>query len=156
MNILPHKDLLQWLEHTDSMTQKLLQKTNSCEVVHLQTKELQQHDWFAKYCLIDKAYQIREVVVKSANIVCWYARSYLTPQSFPELKNKSLGEIIFTNTNISREFLCYYPVNNEYIKWHWYPAEKIHWVRFSKFRIKSQASFYLFEIILPTTFLKLL
>lgn len=156
----PPKNLLPWLTCTDMLTKKLFalsQNTNLQVIKH----EFSHCDWWDKYVLgIDSDEVLhRQVLISAWDVPCWYARTIIPRKTyikheklFAMLKNKTLGDLIFSDNGIVRSYLKYYLIDDSNIEYHWLDANLISsqkkiWARISKFTIQNDP-FYLFEVFL--------
>ncbi|MFI4955449.1 MAG: chorismate--pyruvate lyase family protein [Gammaproteobacteria bacterium] len=155
------KLLLPWINHQDSLTDKLKLINRDIEL-----KLLVQHwinpTWWDKYILNqDEPVFQREIIMKSRGVACWYARTVipqkchaLEPQFFNRLQQESIRNLIFDNSDVHRVNMTCYPVNQQCIEFYWVkkylPAvHGVLWVRCAEFSFKNQESFYLIDLLLP-------
>ncbi|KTC66218.1 4-hydroxybenzoate synthetase [Legionella adelaidensis] len=157
----PPEELLPWLTYREMLSEKLEKETGDARLQVL-FQQWSYPDWWDKYVLnISEPVLHREILMWSLSTPCWYARSIIpqdcymaTPGFFNRLENESLGDLIFNNPEIKRQYLMHYPVTEELIEYHWLQPSwheniKELWARKSCFIYKKKFKFYLIEIFLP-------
>jgi len=157
----PPSKLLPWLTHTDVLTAKLYELSKNTSIKVLK-QGFSSCNWWDKYVLKVKSTNVfhREVLIMAWVNPCWYARTIIPETTYVKhkklflmLKNKTLGDLIFSDNGIMRSYLKYYTIDKNSIEYHWLESSVISsqkklWVRISKFNIQNDA-FYLFEVFLP-------
>lgn len=156
------EQLKEWLEHQDSLTDKLQHiKGNAC--IQLINQGWVHTDWWGKNLLQikDKLLFQREILMMSHDIACWYARTIIPqkcydrdPLFFDRLKSESIKNLIFGEDKVLRVHWVNYPIDNQCIEFYW--VQKIIdgvkgtlWVKLAEFSFLESESFYLIEIMLP-------
>lgn len=159
---LPPNELIPWLCHQNSLTDKLRTQTGDAQL-----EVLEQHwtlpSWWDKFTLglSTEVVMHRNILMFSQQIPCWFARTIVPEHSYREnrhffnrLTQESLGVIIFNEPKIKRTQLLNYSINENCIEYHWLlpllmnKNEQL-WIRLSVFTIADLSSFYLVEILLP-------
>lgn len=167
----PPQNLIPWLTHRASMTEKLLTKTGDAKLQVLNQQWQDPSAWDINTLKLSSAQtpiMRREILISSNQEPCWYARTIL-PQStytahetlFIRLKKEPLGKLIFAeNSNIKRTFMTYYAINQKSIEYTWLPDtleqyQQELWLRSSIFTLPRSIEnnhhdkFCLIEILLP-------
>ncbi len=158
----PPTDLIPWLNHQASLTDKLKLLSGEAEL-----EVLSQHwtkpSWWDKFTLglTEQTVLHRDIIMLSRQTPCWFARTVI-PQStyqanqhfFDRLAHESLGVIIFNEPSIQRAQLVSYEIDEKCIEYHWLPhcilsKKGQMWGRLSIFTITEVCEFYLIEIFLP-------
>lgn len=158
----PSADLLPWLSHQSSLTDKL--KANSGDArLEVLSQQWALANWWDKYTLglsCDKVMH-RNILMYSRQTPCWYARTIIPKETyqtnhsfFDRLKHESLGVIVFKEPCVKRHLLLNYAINKQCLEYHWLlsPLSEKNaelWVRLSVFTIANTSAFYLVEILLP-------
>ena len=158
----PPPHLLPWLIHRESLTQKLIDVAGDAqmEVVNQQWEAPNQWDQQVLQCKTASVMH-REIIMRSANHACWYARTILPDTTyqtnialFDRLKKERLGNLIFNGTEIQRASLIHFMISPTSQEYTWL-TPSLHqnaselWVRLSEFIVNKQHSFFLIEILLP-------
>lgn len=158
----PPVNLLPWLNHTGSLTDKLRCEAGDARLTVLH-QGWHQADWWDRYTLdlADEQVFHREILMQANNKPCWYARTvipqltYQINQSFFErLNGEMLTGLIFGNPAVQRQFLFSYPVTSISYEYYWL-NESMHnhatvlWARVAEYTVNQTGSFYLIEILLP-------
>jgi chorismate lyase len=153
--------LKSWMHARDSLTQKLGNYSKDI-AINLISNDWQHTLWWDNHVLGLSAQNafIREITMCVGKKPWWYARTVI-PQAtfakksvlFSQLKKHSLGSILFTDDDIKRIDLLYYPVNHNHIEYHWalksyQGMPKLLWSRRTVFSIEKQMLF-LMEVFLP-------
>jgi len=154
--------ILPWLECTTALTQKLKDASGEARLEIL-NQNWQAANWWDKYVVnitSDTIFQ-REILMSSRNHPCWYARTIIPEITyhantgiFKRLSTESLGDIIFSEQQITRTSLQHYCINAKTIEYYWLQPdwrdnEEILYLRLSHFTINNLLPFYLVEILLP-------
>lgn len=164
-NITTHapNELIEWLLYKDFLMTKL---KNLCEKVTLQviSQDWIKKSWWEKHHLnISTEFLCREIIMKGDENICWYAKTLLPKTTydnylelFARLDKEPLGNLLFDPANnIKRENFKYYPINSDYLEYHFLDKvglsnlDDILWMRLSAFSFPSNDVFYLAEIFLP-------
>lgn len=165
LNLLP-ESIFFWLQYKSSLTLKLadLGGKPRLEIIH---EGLHRTDWWDQYALELKPNERvfhREILTWDDQKPCWYARTIIPEQTlsrnfsfFHQLKEKSLGELIFNNPRIRRTQFINYAIDHQFIEYYWFPKiaeEDYYGVRLSEFTYTPAPHlpawpFYLCEILLP-------
>lgn len=159
----PPAELLPWLTHSESLTEKLVKRTSMPVQLQVLSQQWGAVDSWEKTTLAIQEDRIlrREILMLAGGKPCWYARTLIphtvyevAPEKFSRLAHESLGQIIFSDAAIHRVLLGYYPIiATSHESW-WLrgvasESTDRHWVRFSEISVFSQYQFYLIEILLP-------
>ncbi|WP_298624209.1 chorismate lyase [uncultured Legionella sp.] len=154
--------LMEWREHTGSLTDKLYDARGSTDLEVI-AQNWSNRDWWEHYFLKIKSNRVflREIVMKNAGVEYWYARTII-PQScydlntefFKRLEHESIRNLIFGEESVKRLNRVCYPVNSENIEYHWVKnhiksVSGILWVRLAEYAVHNKESFFLIEILLP-------
>ena len=157
----PPKYLLDWLSYTDMLTDKLKQSSDNVQLTLL-SQQQQRLTWWDRYYLGISENEIvqREIVVTADAVPCWFARTVIPTSTFSahqtvfsRLKTDTLGDIIFGNYPIHRNYLRNYSITKKNIELYWVlqhleVKSSRFWVRLSEFAITADV-FYLLEVFLP-------
>ncbi|ARG97425.1 chorismate--pyruvate lyase family protein [Legionella micdadei] len=159
----PPDNLLPWLTHQASLTDKLQALSGDAELVVLK-QYWTAPNWWDKHTLgiSEKPILHREILMSSHQIPCWYARTIVPEHTyqashrfFNRLTQESLGVIIFNEPRIKRVQLVNYQITSQCIEYHWLnpflvlKKEEQFWARLSIFNTDVMFNFYLIEILLP-------
>jgi chorismate--pyruvate lyase len=161
LDMSPPAKLLPWLSHSKKLSEKLNVESgdaNLTVIYHHWTPT----SWFQRYSLgiHDKKVLLREIVMQSHGLYCWYARSVFpqscfdeNPAFFGRLEKEPLGNLIYQHAEIERT-LEFYPITTDNMEYYWLKKEwkgdaNLLWLRRSKFSYRKSYSFYLLEIMLP-------
>ncbi len=157
----PPANLISWLTYTEMLTARLYKVSNDTSLKVLQ-HDFVNCSWWDKYVLgiVGDSVLHRQVLISAWNLPCWYAKTIIPKETyvnhkklFTMLKNKTLGDLIFADNGIKRNYLKYYAIDKDSIEYNWLDlswvkdAETL-WARLSKFTIQKDC-FYLFEVFLP-------
>lgn len=156
------KQLLEWINHQQSLTDKLLKAKGEVQL-ELLTQQWVNSDFWSKSLLAIPESPVfqREIMMKSHNIPYWYARTIipqrcyeLNPVFFERLRSESVRDLIFDNKQVTRINSINYPVDAQCVEFYWVKKhipniKEILWVRIAEFSFLGQESFYLVEIMLP-------
>ena len=158
----PQKKLNHWLNHQDSLTEKLQAYFGPTHLTLLE-QDFFLPSWWDKFTLkiLDKKVFHRKIVMFAKQQPCWYAKTIIPLSCYQEnthlfyrLAHETVGSIVFSDTRITRLRLLNYAIDERCIEYHWLPKEiivekKPLWLRFSEFKIADSVPFYLIEILLP-------
>lgn len=161
-DIKESKLLSEWLNHKNSLTDKLLSAKGSVDLELLSQKWVKP-TWWDNYLLPIKSDLLfqREIMMRSQNIDYWYARTIipqqcysLNPKFFYRLEHESIRNLIFGNEDVERVNMACYTIDKQCIEFHWVKKyintlKGTLWVRFAEFSFQRLESFYLMEILLP-------
>ena len=160
--LLKQDPLLNWIDHKQSLTQKLRAATGEAKLT-IYRQVWSQPGWWERYYigLHTESQFEREIVMSSRGCNYWYAKTIipqhcynLTPSFFDRLQRESLSALIFDEQQVQRITMQTYPVTSKQIEFHWAkkhigePIDKL-WVRLAEFSFQKTASFYLMEILFP-------
>ncbi len=156
-----------WLYHQRSITDKLKEKSPNVYLECLFQGLVEPDQWENQHIEFesqdDTPILRREILMYAGKHRCWYARTIIpnttyTKESerFARLKTESLGEIIWSSSDIERQNMQHFSFNNTN-SIHTYIASTLGqnldkdtlWGRLSRFEIKKKYPFYLLEIFLP-------
>ena len=154
--------LKEWMHARGSLTQKIAHYSHDTRI------QLIQNDWarttWWDLHVLDIRPQtafIREILMMVDGRPWWYARTLIPKRTFEQksalfqqLNTTSLGNILFNDDKIRRVDLIYYPIDKNYIEYHWALKEtandpKILWSRRTVFDV-NEFPLYLMEIFLPS------
>lgn len=159
----PPAELIPWLEHRGSITDKLKALAGEARL------QLLKHTWELTDTWDQRTLHLapklpvlhREILMWSHNEPCWFARTVL-PQTtyyaeerlFSRLETTPLGELVHHHPNIKRTSIRSYPVlpNSMEHAYLTHALDRVHtplWGRCSTFTLHNQHEFYLLEIFLP-------
>jgi chorismate lyase len=158
----PLPELLSWINHADSLTNKLKNKTGNANIYVL-NQGLIKTNWWEKFTLgiTDAEVYRREILMSSNQNQCWYARTMIPKQSFAEnrvlfdrLQHEPITNLIFKNKSIQRQSFYSYALTPQCIEYYWVapylPDEAdILWARLAEYTVDGHYSFYLIEVFLP-------
>lgn len=156
------RQLMPWLEHVQSLTAKLkhIAKDASLEVLSQHVEPSDEWD----HTVLGLANQLvihREIVMSAWEVPCWYARTILPMDTFnahqllfDRLKTETLGDLIFSGTDIKRMSITHFRVDdhsitNQFLTPELRQHEEQFWARLSEFSVRDKESFFLLEILLP-------
>ncbi|KTC95314.1 chorismate--pyruvate lyase family protein [Legionella feeleii] len=158
----PPAEIERWLKHQLSLTAKLKSDAGDARL-----EVLKQHwvrpNWWDKYTLGLQASLVmhRDILMSAKQNPCWFARtivpelSYQTvPAFFARLKDESLGDLIFSETEVRREQMIHYAITQQSLEYYWLlpylgNQKTALWSRLSVFTIAEKSPFYLLEVLLP-------
>lgn len=153
--------LIPWLNHRDSLTDKLKAITGGVEITVIAQGWVTPNWWDA--CILKVTNELvlqREIFMRSGGRNYWYARTVipqkcyaLNPTFFKRLESESIRNLIFSKEVTRVNTLCY-PVDKNCLEFYWvkkYSAdiEQHLWVRLAEFSYAGTHSFYLIELLLP-------
>lgn len=160
---LPPENLLPWLNHEYSLTDKLKNEMGDASLnVIRQHKE--RPNWWDRYTLDLPSTELvvhREIIMSAFSTPCWYARTIIPEQCyqknssfFKRLNQETLGSLIFSSADIECSRRMYYSINASSLEFYWLSSlykEGAHelWSRFSVFSFSETEIFYLVEVFLP-------
>ncbi|VEG90009.1 chorismate--pyruvate lyase family protein [Legionella spiritensis] len=159
----PPTELLPWLTHKESLTEKLRQLAGEAKLQVLSQKKMMA-GWWERYVLnVQEEWVIqRDILMQACQISCWYARTIIPEQVFEanrhffdRLRSESLGALVFHEPEITRNQFKYYAIDKESLEFYWPKRheaindDETLWVRWSEFALNRRFSFYLAEILLP-------
>ncbi|MCW8385763.1 chorismate lyase [Fluoribacter dumoffii] len=161
INVSSSEPLTEWLNHPNSLTDKLYQIKGDARI-QLLSQSWTYTDWWDRYLLQipdERVFQ-REIIMKSHGIPYWYARSIipkkcyeLDPVFFGRLQNESIKNLIFDREKVSRLQCINYPVDQRCLEYYWVKKNLdvtgVLWLRLAEFSFQHKESFYLVEIMLP-------
>ncbi|MCW8443539.1 chorismate lyase [Fluoribacter gormanii] len=156
------EQLTKWLNYNASLTDKL-QQIKGEAYIQLISQGWTNTDWWGRSLLKiqDNLVFQREIMMKSHDVVYWYARSIipkrcydLDPAFFGRLENESIKNLIFNEDRVHRVQWTSYPVDQQCLEYYWvkrnlHSINGVLWVRLTEFSFKQKESFYLAEIMLP-------
>ncbi len=159
------KVLLPWLLNEESMTDKLQALCDFPVSLAVCEQKWCPVGFWEKYMLGLGKGSIwqRNITISSGDTLCWYARTLIPKVTytnyeaiFSRLKKESLGQIIFSDARIVRNYLNHYQIDSKCMEYYWLDAlmrpekntDKF-WVRLSEFQIEGAHAFYLIEVLLP-------
>lgn len=157
----PPSYLIPWISCQSSLTDQLKELTGEASIEVLK-EDWRSTNWWDNHVL-HLGQQVvfhREIVMRSHQIPCWYARTIIPEVTykagrsiFSRLKTESLGALIFNEPDIKRIQLMHYPLSRESIEYHWLKSawmseERIVWLRLSTLMLEIHP-FFLVEILLP-------
>lgn len=154
--------LTEWLNYSDSLTDKLKQLKGDAQVQLISQCWMSTDWWCSNFLQItdSKVYK-REIIMKSHNITYWYARSIipqkcynLDPAFFGRLEKESIKNLIFKESRVQRVHRFSYPVDEQCLEFYWAKRNLHHvegelWVRLTEYSFQEKEYFYLVEIMLP-------
>jgi chorismate--pyruvate lyase len=154
--------LLEWLHYQSPLTDKLCQEKGEAQL-ELIAQHWKKPDFWSKNLLNIQDVSIfqREILMKSNQIIYWYARSFipkkcydLEPDFFNRLKKESIKNLIFEEDQVQRINSINYPINKECVEFYWVTKyinrrSDILWVRLNEYSYQKKQSFYLIEILFP-------
>lgn len=161
-DIQPDERLIPWLQHQESLTEKLRVHRKETELTVL-AMEWRSCAWWEQFVLNirNQAVYRREILISSHSIPYWYARTVIPEQCylldecfFSRLKSESLANLIFNEPKVERIDFFYYPVGKNAIERYWLPetivcnSADFLWARMAEFSFMQQARFYLCEVLL--------
>lgn len=153
--------LLPWSTYQSSLTLRLKDIAGDARLDIL-SQRWESPDIFdeAVLHLDNKTILHREILMWAMDNPCWYARTIIPSTTynidaalFDRLKDESLGEIIFNDKRIKRDYLKFYPIDKLAHEYQWLDP-MIHqnadtlWVRCSQFSV-DEGPFFLIEVLLP-------
>ncbi len=161
----PPDNLIPWLLHDSSLTEKLKAASGDANLQVL-GQTWCRPNWWDKFTfsLTVESVIHRDIIMYSQKTPCWFARTIIPKDSFEanrfffdRLNNESLGFIVFNEPTITRILLYPYMINNSCLEYHWLPdklsgenqIDKQLWLRLSVFSLPNRSFFYLVEILLP-------
>lgn len=162
---LPHsfpEDLNPWLQHKNSLTEKLRAEAGEARLELLQ-QQWAKTSWWERFVLnvTTKSVLRREILMSARQVPCWYGRTIIPdyayeaqPSFFECLQQKPLGELVFKEAKANRTILFDYPINFQCIEYHWLSAylddkDAVLGGRLSVFNIDNYIPFYLVEVLFP-------
>lgn len=165
----PPEPLLPWLTYTKSLTQKLYDLTGNTKLEIINQQWQLPDAWEQTVLKIpmneatghQELVFHREILMKSLDVPCWYARTIIPTQTyennktlFKRLEQESLGQLIFNGPEIQRVSLKHYPILADNTEYRWldkslHQQQSSLWMRLSEFIVNQQNTFFLAEIILP-------
>ncbi|WP_454783826.1 chorismate--pyruvate lyase family protein [Legionella sp. WA2024007413] len=162
INAQSSEQLKEWLNYKASLTDKLQQLKGETQIEVI-FQGWENVNWWDRNLLEiqDELVFQREIIMKSYDVVYWYARSIipkrcyeLDPVFFGRLENESIKNLIFNEDKVHRIQGTTYPVDQQCLEYHWVKRHLnsisgILWVRLTEFLFLQKESFYLAEIMLP-------
>ena len=159
---VPSPQLLAWLEHRYSLTQKLKDVAGHTRLEILVQRWDCADIWDSKALGLDVSTVLhREILMWSGHNMCWYAKSIIPQDTykaelglFKRLEFEPLGALIFNNNKIKRTSLIHYAIDQHSMEYDFVNQAmranaKILWVRLSRFMFAQDLPFFLIEILLP-------
>lgn len=155
-------DLLPWLNHQGSLTQKL--QTCSSEVrLEVLRQGWDSSNWWDQHVLQHCSGRVfhRDILILGDATPCWFARTiipqatfYRSESFFNRLKKESLSALIFDEPKVKRVEMIPYFISNQTIEFQWLPKNlnfknEVRSARLSAFQYCAEDPFYLVEIFLP-------
>ena len=160
MLIIPSA-ILPWSTYQSSLTARLKVIADDARLDVL-SQRWESPDAFdtAVLHLNDKSILHREILMWAWDNPCWYARTIIPSPTyhidtvlFNRLKKESLGDLIFNEKRIKRDYLKFYAIDKLAQEYQWLNPQ-IHqnaetlWVRLSQFSLDDYP-FFLIEVLLP-------
>ena len=163
LNAIPNPSLLPWLNHHDSLTDKLKTFTPAVKL------NIIRHEWGLTDAWDQQELHLqpqqralhREITMQSDKNLCWYARTTIPERTyqakshlFAQLETEPLGHLIWNNADIKRTSLHYYPINSNSMEYTFLNArmhqhQELLWARRSLIMVHAKNPLYLLEIFLP-------
>ncbi len=158
-------EILRWLTHQGSITNKLKLLTHDVRIEVLENTWETADNWDQKNLSLTSSSEVlhRNIVMWAEDTPCWYARTILPETAyqseqalFDRLKHQALGELIHNHPDIKRTKIHPYTITPDMPEFEFLKAalqqntpETNLWGRISTFTIRNQFDFYLLEIFLP-------
>lgn len=169
-NYVPHPEkLIPWLLYEKSLTEKLKSTTGDASIQVLEFG-LRRPSWWDKKVLgiQEKLVFVREIVMYSHEISCWYART-IVPETtyqvhqdfFASLEKNALHVMLFQEKLAVRKSMQCDAISQNELEYYWVKrfvpdcyvndssSSLTLWVRRCCFLIGGKEPFYLVEIFLP-------
>lgn len=167
-NLFPVKavippELSTWLtQNTRPQTDILQELTGDASLELLEQQWINTNLWEKTVLgLPDKQVFRREIIMRSHDKPCWYARTII-PHScfqqdssfFEQLYTKQLTLLLFNQTAVMRTHFCHYSITEACQEYYWAKKQGVSLmnssvVRASTYTFHNTAQFYLIEILLP-------
>ncbi len=163
------EQLIPWLFHEDSLTQKLKLSTGDASIQVL-SQGLKRADWWDKQVLgfQEQRKFSREIIMSSHKTCCWYARM-IAPEStyqrhhdfFMRLETSALHVMLFQEKLAVRKSMKCYAISNNELEFYWVKSliskptmnhvvdNVCLWARRCCFLLGGKEPLYLVEIFLP-------
>lgn len=158
----PPEHLIPWLIYQQSLTHKLHSAAGDARLDLLGQSWEASDAWDQSMLALNQLNVLhREILMWAFDTPCWYARTILPKATyeadallFDRLRDEPLGHLIFNSPKIKRASLVHYPISPNSMEYAWLTPlmhQNVHllWVRLSEFKIQSEHSFFLVEILLP-------
>ncbi|MDF1683148.1 MAG: chorismate lyase [Legionellaceae bacterium] len=159
----PPAQLIPWLEHQGSITDKLKALSGEARLQLLKHTWELTDTWDQNTLNLEPNHSVlhREILMWAHNEPCWFARTVLPKTTyqaeealFSRLETTPLGELIHHHSDIKRTSIKPYPIlpnsmEHAYLTHALDPIITPLWGRCSTFTLRTQHDFYLLEIFLP-------
>ena len=163
LDVIPKTSLLPWLNHHDSLTDKLKTFTPTVKLNIIRHEWSFTDAWDQHELHLQPQQRVlhREITMQSDKTLCWYARTTIPEQTyqakshlFDQLETQPLGHLIWNNADIERTLLHYYPINQRSMEYAFLNArmhqhQELLWARRSLIMVHANNPLYLLEIFLP-------